>query len=50
MREKVLLGLIILGILDAVSVLIPVTAILLIYVLYVKPPWFKDLVVKLYEG
>ena len=44
---KMLIFLIIFAILDLI-IPIPFTAILLIYVVIVKPSWFKDLVTEVY--
>ena len=48
-KTKVLISLIVLGIIDAVLPLIPVLAIILIYVMLEKPPWFMDLVRDIYD-
>ncbi len=46
-REKVLLAAAIL-IVDLAIFFIPVTAFLAVYVLFAKPLWFRDLVLRLY--
>jgi hypothetical protein len=47
-RTKILVGLIAFGIFDTV-VPVPITALLLIYVLLNKPPWFLEYVREVYE-
>jgi len=47
LRGRLILGLIILAILDMV-VPIPFTALLLLYVILEKPPWFKKWVHDIY--
>jgi len=44
---KVLVGLIPLAIVDAV-ISLPVIGLLLIYVIIARPPWFSDLVSRIY--
>ena len=46
---KTLLYLVILAVIDTVIPL-PITAGILIYVLLNKPPWFRDLVTKIYAS
>jgi hypothetical protein len=45
--SKILIYLIVFAIVDTL-IPIPITAILLIYILREKPPWFKNLVIRLY--
>jgi hypothetical protein len=45
---KTLLGIILLGMLDAVISGLPIVALVLIYVVLVRPSWFADLVHKIY--
>ena len=47
--NKILINLIIFAIIDTV-IPIPITAILLIYVLTEKPEWFKNLVIRIYNA
>jgi hypothetical protein len=47
--NKILIYLIIFAIIDT-AIPIPITAILLIYVLTEKPAWFKNLVTRIYSG
>ena len=44
---KILVGLIALGLVDTL-IPIPIIGIILIYVLYQKPDWFRDMVTELY--
>ena len=48
-KTKALILLIILGIIDAV-IPIPITGVILIYVVFQKPPWFADVVSKIYKS
>jgi hypothetical protein len=48
-KAKTLLGVILLGVLDAVIPGLPIIALVLIYVILVKPSWFSDLVRKIYD-
>ncbi len=48
-KTKILIYLLILSLLDMV-IPIPFTAIMLIYVLLEKPPWFMDLVTEIYNS
>ena len=45
---RFLIGLILLALIDTVIPL-PLTALLLLYAWFQKPPWFKDLVVRVYS-
>jgi hypothetical protein len=47
--NKILIYLIIFAIIDIV-IPIPLTALLLIYVLTEKPEWFKNLVIRIYSA
>ena len=47
--NRILIYLIIFAIIDTV-IPIPLTALLLIYILTEKPEWFKDLVARIYDG
>ena len=47
-KSKVLLYLIVLALIDTV-IPVPITGIILIYVLYEKPAWFKGLVSEIYN-
>jgi hypothetical protein len=47
--NRILIYLIIFAIIDTV-IPIPLTALLLIYVLTEKPEWFKDLVTRIYNA
>jgi hypothetical protein len=46
-NNKILIYLIIFAIIDTL-IPVPLTALLLIYVLSEKPPWFKNLVTRIY--
>lgn len=46
-KTKILIFLVILAILDMV-IPIPFTTLLLIYILFEKPPWFKNMVTEIY--
>jgi len=46
-KTKILTFLIILAVLDMV-IPIPFTTLLLIYILFEKPPWFKNMVTEIY--
>jgi hypothetical protein len=48
-RTRVLLYLIIFALVDVV-IPVPITALLLIYVLFEKPDWFRDLVSEIYSS
>ncbi len=48
-RTKILIYLIIFALVDLV-IPVPITAILLIYVLFEKPDWFKELVSEIYSS
>ena len=48
-KTKVLLYLILLAVTDTI-IPIPITGMLLIYVLYQKPAWFRELVDDVYRG
>ena len=48
LKTQILINLIVLAIIDTV-VPIPITAMLLIMVLFQKPKWFKDWVDKIYR-
>lgn len=47
--NRILIYLIIFAIIDTV-IPIPLTALLLMYVLAEKPQWFKNLVTRIYDG
>jgi len=47
-KSKCLIALILLGIVDAV-IPVPILGIILICVLFQRPPWFKDLVKEIYD-
>lgn len=47
-KTKILIYLIIFAIVDLV-IPFPITAVILIYVLFEKPVWFKDYVTDIYE-
>lgn len=47
-KTQLIVTLILLGVVDAV-IPIPITALILIYVIVQKPPWFKDVVQKVYK-
>ena len=47
-KPKCLISLILLGVVDAV-IPIPILAIILLYVLFQRPQWFKDLVQEIYD-
>ena len=49
LRGKLIIGLIILAVLDML-VPIPFTALLLLYVVLEKPPWFQTWASELYES
>ncbi len=46
-KTKYIIGLLLLGIFDIVIPL-PIMEAILIYVILTKPPWFKDIVQKIY--
>ncbi len=48
-QTKVLMYLITLALVDTV-IPVPITGIVLLYVLYQKPDWFKELVDEVYQG
>ena len=48
-KSKTLIFLIILGIIDVV-IPVPITGVILIYVVIQKPPWFADLVNGIYKS
>lgn len=48
-QTKILLYLIVLALVDTV-IPIPITGIILIYVLYQKPGWFRELVNEIYHS
>jgi hypothetical protein len=47
LKTKILLGLVVIGILDELIPL-PIVALMLIYVLFQRPPWFKRWVDEIY--
>ena len=47
-RNKIILILILLGLID-ILIPIPIIGLILIYVVIQKPPWFKDLVKDIYR-
>ncbi len=49
LNTKVLIYLVMFAIIDTV-IPIPITAIILIYVLSEKPVWFKDIVMQIYNS
>lgn len=48
-KTKLLLALVFLGIIDAV-IPIPITGLILIYVVFQRPPWFMDIVREIYNA
>jgi len=48
-NSKILIYLILFAIIDTI-IPVPITAIMLIYVLYEKPDWFKNLVTRVYDA
>lgn len=48
-KNQVLVGLIFLAIIDTV-IPVPFTALLLIYVIFQKPPWFTTMVRDIYDA
>ena len=48
-NSKILIYLILFAIIDTI-IPVPITAIMLIYVLYEKPDWFKNLVTRIYDA
>ena len=48
-KTKTLVFLIILGIIDMV-IPIPIIGVILIYVVFQKPPWFADVVSEIYKS
>jgi hypothetical protein len=48
-KSQLLTSVIVLGIIDAVIPLFPILAIILIYVLMEKPPWFLEAVQEIYR-
>ncbi len=49
LKTKLLIGLVILAVVDAV-IPIPFTALLLLYVVLEKPPWFQRWTSEVYKG
>ena len=47
-KSKCLIALILLGIVDTV-IPVPILVVILLYVLFQRPPWFKDLVQEIYD-
>lgn len=47
-NTKVLIGLLILALLDAI-IPFPITAAILLYVLWARPDWFKAMVTRVYK-
>ena len=47
-KSKCLIALILLGVVDAV-IPVPILVVILLYVLFQRPPWFKDLVQEIYN-
>lgn len=47
-KTKYIISLLLLGIVDVVIPL-PIVEVILIYVILTKPPWFKDIVQKIYS-
>ena len=47
-KSKCLIALILLGIVDTV-IPVPILVVILLYVLFQKPPWFMDLVQEIYD-
>ncbi|MCP4577341.1 MAG: hypothetical protein GY846_13785 [Deltaproteobacteria bacterium] len=48
-KTKILIYLLVFTVVDTV-IPVPLTAILLIYVLWEKPPWFRNLVHEVYDS
>lgn len=48
LKTKTLIGLCLIGLADVV-VPLPVTAVILIYVVALRPPWFRELTNNLYD-
>jgi hypothetical protein len=48
-KTKTLIFLIILGIIDMV-IPIPILAVVLLYVVFQRPPWFRDVVSEIYKS
>ncbi|GBE06623.1 hypothetical protein BMS3Abin10_02280 [bacterium BMS3Abin10] len=46
-KTKYIIGLLLLGIVDVV-IPVPILEVVLIYVILAKPPWFRDIVQKIY--
>lgn len=49
-KAKTLTAIIVLGLLDAVVLGLPIVALILIYAIFFKPPWFAQLVHKIYAN
>ncbi len=47
-KTRLLVGIAVLGLLDAVVPLFPILALVLIYVILEKPPWFLETVQDIY--
>lgn len=47
-NTKILISLAVIALVDAI-IPVPIAALLLIYVLYQKPVWFKEMVLKIYR-
>ena len=47
-KTRLLMGIAVLGFLDAVVPLFPILALVLIYVVLEKPPWFLEMVHDIY--
>ena len=48
-KTKALIGLILLGIFDA-AIPFPIIGVILIYIVFQKPLWFKNIVSEIYKG
>lgn len=49
-KTRVLFAVILLGLVDAIVPFFPILALVLIYVILEKPPWFLDSVQELYDS
>jgi len=49
MKTQLIVALILMGVVDVV-IPIPITSLVLIYVVVQRPPWFKDIVRKIYRA
>ena len=49
-KSKLLLAVVLFGVIDAIVPFFPILALVLIYVVLEKPPWFLETVQEIYNG